>query len=350
MPDGSSLVFSSDRTGFQSLWRIPVNGGEPQPLGAGGDGVGFLSVARQGNRLVYQREAFDANIYRIPGPGQEAGRWPRPGSLPTRLVSSFREEIDPQFSPDGKKIAFASSRSGGNQIWVCDSDGSNAVSLTDLPAGVGCGSARWSPDGKQIAFDSMKEGSPYISGVYVVSTEGGTPRLLTSGGYSEVRPSWSRDGRWIYFGSNRSGDWEIWKVPSEGGSAVRVTQKGGREAFESPDGQWLYFTKKPPQQGIWRVPVAGGEEVQELSQGRQGLWAVANPGIFLLNPSVESGATIELFRFATHHRVWLATLAPRDLAFPTDDCVLTVSPDGRWIAFVQQDRIECDLVLVENFR
>src|SRR5262249_33345056 len=112
---------------------------------------------------------------------------------------------------------------------------------------------------------------------------------------------------------------------------------------------WLYFTKKPPQQGIWRVPVAGGEEVQELSQGRQGLWAVANPGIFLLNPWVESGATIELFKFATHHRVWLTTL-PKDLAFPTVACVLTVSRDGRWIALAQEDRIESDLVLVENFR
>ena len=55
--------------------------------------------------------------------------------------------------------------------------------------------------------------------------------------------SWSRDGKWIYFASNRSGEDQVWKMPADGGEAVRVTRKGGFVAFESPDGQWVYYTK-----------------------------------------------------------------------------------------------------------
>ena len=68
-----------------------------------------------------------------------------------KLISSTRVDGDAQFSPDGKKIAFTSNRSGNDEIWVCDSDGSNAQQLTSLGTG-NCGGPRWSPDGERIAF------------------------------------------------------------------------------------------------------------------------------------------------------------------------------------------------------
>jgi Tol biopolymer transport system component len=79
-------------------------------------------------------------------------------------------------------------------------------------------------------------------------------------------PSWSRDGRWIYFASNRSGQWQVWKVPSSGeeaGSARQVTRGGGFGATESADGKYVYFSRRlseplDPQNAIWRVPVEGG--------------------------------------------------------------------------------------------
>jgi Tol biopolymer transport system component len=261
------------------------------------------------------------------------------------LIASTKLEGDPQFSPDGQKISFMSDRSGHQEIWVCDSNGSNPVQVTTF-AGVELGSPRWSPDGRQIAFDSTKEGNWDI---YVTRVEGGLPRRLTSEAAVDVRPSWSRDGLWVYFGSNRSGGYQLWKVPSQGGSAVQVTQNGGWEAFEAPDGHWLYYTQPPGREGIWRVPVEGGEESQVLDHGRQCFWAVADTGIFLLNPEQEQVPNTEFYSFATHRVSEVARLR-KDLAFDLDTGSLAVSGDGGWILYLAADKTESDLVLVENFR
>ena len=59
-----------------------------------------------------------------------------------------------------------------------------------------------------------------------------------------MAPSWSRDGKWVYFTSKRTGRYEVWKVSAEGGKAVPVTRNGGGAAFESPDGKSIYYTER----------------------------------------------------------------------------------------------------------
>src|SRR5437868_6740643 len=85
------------------------------------------------------------------------------------------------------------------KFWVCDSDGSNPVQLTDLSAQTG--TPRWSPYGHYLAFDSTKSGS---GDIYVVSAQGGSVRRITAESSHEDVPSWSHDGKWIYFESDRS--------------------------------------------------------------------------------------------------------------------------------------------------
>jgi Tol biopolymer transport system component len=179
--------------------------------------------------------------------------------------------------------------------------------------------------------------------------EGGASHRLTTEDSADVRPSWSRDGRWIYFGSNRTGDWQVWKIPSEGGTAIKVTSQGGREAFESTDGQWLYYTKYPPTQGIWRVAVAGGEESQALDHGYQGLWAVLDSGVALVWSAPESVPVIEFFSFARRSLTTIRKLPENLLRTYSFGMSLAVSPDGLWILYTSNDRSESDLVLVENF-
>jgi Tol biopolymer transport system component/DNA-binding winged helix-turn-helix (wHTH) protein len=320
--DGRSVVFSSYRNGNNlSLWRISTHGGEPQRLSVGEQNVLSPSVARHGDRLVYRQDASDMNIWRIealhPGPHPfTTTRHP-----PTRLIASTTDDMDPRFSPDGKKIAFSSGRSGWFEIWVCDSDGRNPIQVTDL-GGQESGSPRWSPDGRFIAFDSAKEGS---TDIYVTRAEGGTPRRLTTEDSHDARPSWSKDGRWIYFGSNRSGDFQIWKLPSQGGTAVQVTRQGGYEALESPDGKWLYYAKQDNVKGIWRVPVEGGEESQVIADGQVGLWGVATPGIFLLGVHL-APPCVKLFSFATHRLTEITTL--KDSRVIAEGSTTAVSPDG----------------------
>ena len=181
----------------------------------------------------------------------------------TRFIISLREDDSPQFSLDGQKIAFASSRSGSMEIWGCDINGGNSVQLTHHWRRA-AGSPRWSPDSRRLVFDAKPE---MHTDLFMIDADGGKSRRLTSGPSEDILPSWSRDGAWIYFCSDQSGDRQIWKMPAEGGEAVQVTSKGGFEAVESPDGQTLYYSKTNAA-GLWATPTAGGEEraVPELAE------------------------------------------------------------------------------------
>ena len=202
----------------------------------------------------------------------------------------------------------------------------------------------WSPDGKQIAFDGISKGHRVI---FEISAEGGKPRRLTEDTFDDVRPSWSRDGRWIYFGSNRTGSWQLWKEPPEGGEAVQITQQGGREGFESFDGKTIYYTKGFGIPGIWKVAITGGEEIRVLDEAFQGFWALVDRGIYFVNLKTTPHASIDFFNFGTGRTTQVATVEKElELAYPS----LAVSPDGRWLLYVQVDSLESDIMLAENFR
>jgi Tol biopolymer transport system component/predicted Ser/Thr protein kinase len=342
IPDGREIVFSSHRGGgfSETLWRISASGGAPERLALGGENASNPSISGQGHRLAYVQGVFDSNIWRIDVQGSTGGN-----RSPAKLIASTRFEGGPQFSPDGKKITFCSGRSGNNEIWICDSDGSNCLQLTSFQGPHTC-TPRWAPDGRRIAFDSRPEGH---GDIYVIDLEYRVPRRLTIESSSDVVPSWSNDGRWIYFASNRSGNWQVWKAPTEGGPAVQVTQNGGFAAFESPDGQFVYYAKFN-EPGIWRVPVLGGEEtlvLDLLQPGLWGYWAVVDEGIYFLNAEAEPRPAIEFYRFATR-RATRVTVPEKDPDY--GDPGMAVSPDGRWILYAQVDQETSDIMLVENFR
>lgn len=340
-PDGRDIVFSSNRGGTPCLWKIPASGGTPERLAVGGDNADQPSIPRKGHRLAYAQGSRSINIYRIELPGATGHTIP-----PTKLIGSTRTQGGPQFSPDGKSIAFGSDRSGSPEIWTCDSEGLNPIQLTSF-GGPEVGTPRWSPDGKQIAFDSHAKGD---ADIYVLGVEGGVPRRITSDSSDDVVPSWSKDGRWIYFSSNRSGNSQVWKVPVEGGDAVQVTKQGGFVPFESHDGKFVYYCKYSAP-GVWRVPVEGGEEmaVFNLKAGMWGNWALVNDGIYFIDWVAKKDApwefAIEFFSFATHQIKQVAWLGKITISFG-----LAASPDQRWILYTQVTPGDNDIMLVENFR
>jgi len=143
----------------------------------------------------------------------------------------------------------------------------------------------------------------------------------------------------------------VWKAPIEGGQAVQVTKNGGREAFESRDGKFVYYSKfgTPPVPGIWRVAVGGGGETQVLEQGTQSNWALLDDGICFLDP-VATLPVITFFSFATQKLVPIAAVPRGPIPQGGFGNRLAVSPDGRWLLYVQNDRDESEIMLVENFR
>jgi Tol biopolymer transport system component len=295
LQDGSDIVFASQRGGPLNLWRISASGGAPQPV-AGVSALAYgPSIPRKGNLPAYEHATVSSGIWQISLNDKTHSVGP-----PTEVITA-RGNINwrPSFSPDGKNVVFESVRLGYSDIWYCHGDGSNCTQLTSLRGTAG--TARWSPDGHRIAFEF--QGQHYYD-VYVIELPDGRPRLLaTFAGADNGAPNWSRDGQWIYFYStHEKGPLQLWKVPFQGGTPVRVTRNGGVYATESADGRFLYYSRFE-QPGIWRMPLTGGEDQRIVDQppGYQwSNWALSPHGLYVAFPDGLEKTKLEFFDFATH--------------------------------------------------
>jgi hypothetical protein len=350
LPNNNELLFAARN----SLWRLDISGSEPTRLPFIGE-YGIMPVvssARAGrpSQLVYVRRFEDGNIWRIDLPAAGAAA----DSIGAAAIASTRLEDMPQLSPDGRRVTFTADRSGDWEIWVADLDGSNAVALTAMGA-VAAGYPHWSPNGDEIVFHSNLEGQ---WDVYAVSSSGGTPRRLTDHPAGDVFPSYSRDGKWIYFSSNRTTaqSQPLWKVPTAGGAAEQVTTSTALAALESPDGNSLYYVETVDRPSpLWRMPVAGGAPQRIVDNVHLGNYAVLESGIYYLERAsggsgihyvdLPSGETLlRYYDFATKKSRTIA----RDLG--SVDIPIAVSADGRTIFYPRIDSWINDLMLVSNFR
>ena len=338
--DSREIIFSSavGAGARRRLWRTPASRASAELIAVGGEFALNPTLSSQGNGVIYTEWINSSGIWQIDLAGSK-GISSRP------LISSTQVENSPQFSPDGKKVAFASTRTGSYEIWTCDSDGGNTQRLTFF-GGPLTGTPRWSPDGRQIAFDSRPGG---YSDIFLISSAGGSPRCLTPGtsDADDIVPSWSRDGRWIYFTSDRSGQSQIWKMPAGGGPAAQVTQGSAFEAKESADGNTIYFSRQDPI-GIWKIPVEGGNETlvfQEKMLVRS--WVLENEGIYFAAETNPHGTCIKYFSFSTRAVTQVAALERAPVrSYPA----LAISPDGLRLLCALSEPDRDDIMLVENFR
>jgi len=259
-----------------------------------------------------------------------------------KLISSTRVDANPRISPDGKRIAFGSDRTGSFEIWLADIDGSRTVQLTAL--GSYSGTPRWSPDSSQIAFDTRVNGNADIC---VVSADSGRVRQLTREPSDELVPSWSRDGKWIYFISNRSGLDQLWKMPVDGGPAIQITRGGAADGIESTDGKFVYFARSFGVTSVWRVPSGGGPE-QEVFDGLLFplSFEVSSTGIYYLRAptAADPSRALVFYSFQNRESRRLAAIDKHP------DNGLGVSPDGKWFLFAAAEQISGGLMMIENFR
>jgi Tol biopolymer transport system component len=173
-----------------------------------------------------QWSVYRQGLWRIRGPSYKGkDRSPAP------VLPSTRQDRFPAYSPDGKRLAFSSTRSGFAEIWICNSDGTKPVQLTNLRKRSNI--PRWFHNGRQILFGA--------NGSYVIDADGGIPQRLDKERSDGWALSWSRDGQWTYFTSGVSGRSQVWKMPSEGRKAVQIARGGAENAMESFDGKMLYY-------------------------------------------------------------------------------------------------------------
>jgi len=334
VPDGSALVYAAGG----NLWRVTASGtSQPLKLSFAGQDVFEPAISRLGFRLAYTHRIRDNNIWRT-----EISSPQRKANPPTKFIASTRFDGHARYSPDGKKIAFLSDRSGSFEIWVCDADGSNAIQTTHFGRGDTLDD-QWSPDNSRLTLTSNIEGH---GEVYVVNASGGNPLRLTFSSLSE-NPSWSRDGRWIYFNSLEG---DIQKVPAEGGPVVLVKKNApGYGPIESADGKSIFFTGRGTDAsnlGLWKVPVEGGNSEQVLDSLSDSYSFVAwDDGIYFIpRPDPATGYSIRFFEFVEGRSETIAELGKQRC------WTLSVSPDRRWALYTQNDQLGGDLMLVENFR
>ncbi len=200
--DDKKLIYSIWNYGSYVLGEVSVANGLTNQLDFAGS-ASLPTVSSKGDKLAYS------------SPFTRSGIWRRdllhPEAPAVELIPSSRKQFDAQYSPDGKRIAFASLRSGLQGVWISNGDGSNLVQISN-PAQPS-GSPRWSPDGNRIAFDSLS-GNRWE--IYVADVAERKPRKLITNISGLIRPHWSRDGKWVYFTT---------QLP--GGGSIVVRHPGG---------------------------------------------------------------------------------------------------------------------------
>jgi Tol biopolymer transport system component len=329
--DGRRIVVATNQT-LSGLFEVSVDGGAVNRVPFNSENATGVSISRLGNRLAFLMYKADTNIWQASVPGNVH-------ESPNRIVVSTREDSSPEISPDGKRLVFASNRSGSFDIYVSGVGGSNPVQLTSMKAS-DTGTPRWSPDGKSIAFDSRVEGH---GDIFVISPDGGTPRRLTTEPFDNEVPAWSRDGRWIYFISDRAGKKQVWKSPAEGGPAVQVTSNVANSVFESEDGKSLYYFRDG---AIWNSGLRGENETRVVDCPDFMGWKLRHNAIWMLNYEMTPTPLI-VFDLATRKKTQAGRLDVGPVAFVA--LGFDVTADGKSIVYTRVDSLDSDIMLVENF-
>jgi Tol biopolymer transport system component/serine/threonine protein kinase len=254
MPDSRSLLYISNQDGARDVYRVPLDRhgrrvGEPQRMTTG-LGAHTISLSADGRLFAYSIFRLVANIWSATAPadGQSSGE-ARPVTRGAQSVEGLA------LSPDGKWLAFDSDRTGSHDIYRVPVDGGEAKQLTTDPRDEFM--PQWSRDGREIAFHAF---TPQAARqLEIVSSDGGTAVAVTPQPRNQRQPDWSPDGRALVFDAGVSVDGDLYiveRTPTGAwGAARRLTTEGGGSGRWSPDGRELLYVRGD---GLWITTPAGG--------------------------------------------------------------------------------------------
>ena len=243
----------------------------------------------------------------------------------------------PAWSPDGRRIAFITTRRQREEIWVSDADGRHPRPLFTGPfeelgrsGGYGVSGARlaWSPDGRQLAFVRVHDGAKWLC---LGDVEGGGLRDLDTGFEELAAPAWSPDGRKLAFSSAKGGFSQIQVIDLKAGSVSQLTHESATSLVTdpawSPDGAWVaYSAEEGGLNQIFKVDSAGG--------GRQRL---SRPGMDSLMPAWTPDGKSLYYCVNEDLGYDLASVSADGSGYQRHSNVITgvflprPSPDGRWL-------------------
>jgi serine/threonine protein kinase len=384
-PDGTEIACDIFKSGYSTVVKVPVEGGNPAPIGAEkwasvgrvlwlADGSGlvitaqpeFSSIGTQVWLLPYPSGAARRITNDLNGYGEvSVGLTADSGTIATIqqvnassiwITSANEDESRARqilktslpdivvWTPDGK-VVYAS-RTGENwDIWISNADGSEAKQLTtdafiDHEPSV-------SGDGRYVVFQSNRGGARNI---WRVDLDGNNLKQLTTGNYVDANPVCSADGRSVIFVSQRSGTASLWKVGIDGGAPVPLTNRPAQLPSISPDGKlisYFYFDEQAGNQPkLALIPFEGGDPVRTIELPRS-----VQPLAFGWLPDGRSVAYVD--NISGILNVWSKPVdggAPKQLTNFKSEFInsFAVARDGKIAAYrVSATR---DILLIKGFR
>jgi Tol biopolymer transport system component len=332
LADGRTLIVANDAADGSAIWRLTLSGQLSRvPLTEEALGPG---VAVAADHVAFVREKHLVDIWRadLTAPAD-------PGGV---LIASTRMQLVPQYSPDGTRVAFQSTRSGTSEIWLADADGSNPAKLTSFNGPL-TGAPSWCSDGRRLAFDSRASG---VSAIYVVDVLEGHPHPLEVSRTNLSLPVWSEDCRWIFASDGRAA---LYRVSASGGAAGLFTEKRAYQAAVS-GGRVIFNAATANGIELWSKPAAGGDEsaledMPHLSYSDS--WTATRRGIYYTQTGAHAAA-VGFYDFTSHHAHVVRDL--QEVPAPLGGLGVSVSKDEHWLLYTRSAQWQGDVMMASGLR
>jgi TolB protein len=173
-------------------------------------------------------------------------------------------DVAPACSPDGVHVAFASGRTGGNEIWICERVHGEFTQITK--SGGAYAAPGFSPDGRQlVASRKVAPGGADNFDLWTMTARGRWERPIAETFYNEIEPAFGAGGDRVYFASSRYGNWDIFSSDLKGGKLRRLTgpDTEDRMPAPSPGGEYVVYTGRTADgpYKLWAMNVDGSSKV-----------------------------------------------------------------------------------------